>query len=352
MKLSDEQILTMNMPKGAGWFLDEHSDSKIKSKDFGIISEGCNDHARQLTTHVFKDESLFYEWFENSKLHAECDVPVILGMFYKNRVQRNMHLRYAGIDTRSTVLDQAPAIIWWVGTDVMNLETQYASGDSRYIEKLNHPNIIHLVESTATKEELSPYLDEMTILPLPAPVEYKPMPIPPSKKVAVYMPPGRKDFYGYNIIREVANELPKVTFIFYANQAVEADIAQPIDETTNCWDFGVLNRDDMTRLIADSTVCLRITEHDGVPLSILEFGMAGRQIIFNHQHIMPVNNYFEFDRDGNFKIEVERLAELVWKCVNVKEPDTQLSEKYYERYGHKRFLKKFKDIIARAKGRI
>lgn len=345
MKLTDEQIIESIAPKDAGWIV--NSDKIIKGRrDFGVISEGCDPHAFALCKYVFKDESLFYDYFRYEQLFAECFIPVIIGFFYKDRRQRDMHLRFARIDTRKAVNEQKPVIIWWVGTDIMNLKFQWEqAGDKRFVEKLNHPNIINVVETTAIKQELEPYIKNLHVCPITAPVEYDVMPIPPSKKVAVYLPPGRKEFYHYDLILEAAKQLPDVTFIFYASQEIEYDMSKLIEGTENCWNFGALDRDDMERLVADCRVYLRITEHDGLPLSILEFGMAGRHVIFNHADILKIGFHFP----GN---KSEELASVIQAAISIDKPEEALARHYKERYGHAVFLKKFNELLEIAKGRL
>lgn len=269
-----------------------------------------------------------------------------------------MHLRFAKVDTRKAVETQDPVIIFWVGTDIMNLESQWKYGcDERYVEKLNHPNIFHVAETAKTKEELSHYFDNITVIPIPPPVEYDVMPIPPSKKVAVYMPPGRKDFYNYGLIIEAARQLPDVTFIFYASQEIEPTMCEHAEGLPNAWNFGPLDRDDMERLVADCRVCLRITEHDGLPLSVLEFGMAGRHVIFNHLDIVkvgfhftwPVNPLTESRLEPNYAAD---LAKMISEAVTVDKPEEALSLHYKERYGHAVFMKKFNELLEIAKGRL
>ena len=344
----DKMIMEKAAPPDARWLSREHP-----ALDYGFISSGCEVHAKNLCEKVLKNKDLFYSWDMWKWFQKEVDLPIIIGFFCKSLRQRNQHLRFLSTNANGTA-EQRPAIVWWVGTDVMNFKDTYNFGDNTTVKKLLHRNIIHVADSVNLKKELAEFIPEerIRVVGIPVPVEYEVMPIPPIKKVAVYSPLQRADFYNQKLIIEAAKKLPHIHFIFYSNSDVRDQI-RIAPGTENCWFFGKLDQAEIERLIADCCLCIRLTKHDGLPLTVLEFGMAGRQIIFNHPDIIEVQWPFEVPKEiKTMKVAnktIEDLAEVIGKAVAIDKPDYEISARYKKAHGHEAFGKKFDNLLKKAK---
>ena len=349
MQLSHKQIVDMITPDDAEW------KRPVENRKFGIISQGAMGHAESLCKHVLEDESLYWKYTQWESFRKSVEIPVMLGMFYQDREQRNISLRCADLNIHPDNTYQRPMIIYWVGTDVMNLYSAYKMGDSNYVKALQHPNIIHVAVSRPLKEELEVFFDDVRYLPLPCPITYNPMPITPYKRVAIYIPRGRADFFYQEYISDIAKRFPDVDFLIYGSNRVKHE-AFLLFNADNVWDVGRMSRDEMERFIATISVYLRLTIHDGLPQSVQEFILAGRQVIFNHPDIMNVQYYIDLPEDFNsrhpdYENKLDEIEFLLKRALIEDVPDVTMAEAYRDTYSHEKFRDGFYQLIEEARSK-
>lgn len=195
----------------------------------------------------------------------------------------------------STVFDMAlkkkiPLIMNWVGTDVTKAVEAFNRGEFRkdYIERA-----IHFCEVNWIREEL------LTIGIHAEVVNFAVFEKQPSVragtnerlKVLSYIPEERSEFYGMSAFLNLAKNNPDVDFVIAGSLAKQY---APLPE--NLTALGWV--DNMDRLFAESDVCLRFPEHDGLSNFILEALANGKQVIYkyNYNHCIQAINESELQR--------------------------------------------------------
>lgn len=100
-------------------------------------------------------------------------------------------------------------------------------------------------------------------------------PFPPGFRVLTHLPEPRRAFYGEPRVYEVARAMPSVEFLVVG--AGNPNPAAPANVT-----FCGYVRDVSAR-IDDSTVLLRLPEHDGKSMLVLESLARGRHVVWTHE---------------------------------------------------------------------
>ena len=160
-----------------------------------------------------------------------------------------------------------PIIVVWVGSDVAAL--------ARTIVRGSHATALNLAVAPWLSEELkatgidAPYMPFIGVrIPArPAVAE------PGALRVLAYLPQGRADFYGRRDVYECASALPGISFEVVGNRAL--DSAAPPNVHFRGWV-------DSERLYENVDVLLRLPEHDGMSMMVLEALANARHVIWNH----------------------------------------------------------------------
>lgn len=163
-------------------------------------------------------------------------------------------------------------IIHWIGTDVLIQTNAFQSTG-----KIINSDVINLAVSKQLQEELKDIgIDSLYIPIVPANIPYPPAPPMPSEHaVMVYLPTGREKFYGWKQVKLLAGKNPQIPFYIVANNGVK----EPVSD--NIIFMGMLAHEDLTALYKKISILLRIPEHDGLPVMVLEAQGMGRKVIHN-----------------------------------------------------------------------
>lgn len=162
-------------------------------------------------------------------------------------------------------------IIHWIGTDV-SLLGQKSMNSLRAMKGLfKHMHILHLCECSWMQEELKELGIEAAILPLPISTDLKMSPLPERFSVGIYLPTGdatTDEKYCKQLMKDIIKTLPDVDFKIFGDRMPgkfehEEHLGWvPIQEA-----------------IDRCTINLRVTPHDGLPITPIEFLIAGREVI-------------------------------------------------------------------------
>ena len=186
-----------------------------------------------------------------------------------------------GMDWRLwTVLGLAgiPVVTHWLGSDVIHLRT---SGQRGWRGRLHRRcayrwATAHLADSAMLVEELRQMGIEASVVRLlPGRIEAAVEALPARPSVLSYWFDGlaRRNFYGGAIVLQLAREFPDIEFrILEATGKGEETIA-------NVRFLG--HHDDPTPFYSESSVLIRIPEHDSVSAMVLEMLARGRYVIYN-----------------------------------------------------------------------
>jgi len=178
----------------------------------------------------------------------------------------------SGIEGHMQVLHNAKKkIVHWIGTDIYQLG--HSLSVATWKELLGYfkkENIIHLAEADFTQKELKELGIRSKVVPLPPAKLYNPIPLPEKFTVGIYENP-TQSMYSEELMDHVARSLPDMDFKFFGNP-------QKKGKYNNVEHLGWV---DMDEWLPKLSCNLRITTHDGLSLTVLQFLTAGRNVVTN-----------------------------------------------------------------------
>jgi hypothetical protein len=214
-------------------------------------------------------------------------------------------------------------IVHWIGTDVHNATTSYKS---KFLVKRYHRLVdLNLAVSPALVRELGSIGITATQVPLPVFRLYKPQPLSADKKVLVYLPDSRNDFFRKPVIDKVVDSHPDLKFVILPNSG--ADYIGKENVTCIKW------ADDMEKILAETSIFIRLPMHDGLPNSVIEALSMGRHVVYSHE--FPYCEFAISAEEVNY--EIERLikqplnydgSDYVWKAFDKNKIKRSLVEVY------------------------
>ncbi len=165
---------------------------------------------------------------------------------------------------------RVPVIVIWAGTDYL-----LAAGNPFDLEVTKREVSLDLAGAPWLAEELRG---------IGVAAQYEPIigvnpasklaPLPKRFTVLTYLPEARRAFYGEERVYTIARALPEARFVVVGPGAAN------LDAPANVEFFGFVR--DMARVIDGSTVLLRLPEHDGPAMMVLESLSRGRHAIWTH----------------------------------------------------------------------
>ena len=171
---------------------------------------------------------------------------------------------------------QAKKALHWIGSDVMMMRGLPRQELEIIVNFYNNVFDEQLCECPHIQKELKDLGIKAKIVPIPTERLYKPLPLPKKPTVACYMPgSGMKEIYNPALMIAVAKAMPDIDFKFYGDPAETGK-----KKNVKCMGY-IDGQKAMDKFIADSSILVRITKHDGLPLSIPEFITAGRNVVTN-----------------------------------------------------------------------
>lgn len=228
---------------------------------------------------------LFEELFESDR-----DICIVSGteeadIFYRIWGWRLTRDRAEIARTFVQVLRGKKVVFHWIGTDVLR-----AMRTAHRQERLVNPKslIKRLASGFAKKKfthwavaswlqgELSTIGISSSVVPIVSPlVDAKPLPMPEQFTVLSYLPDFRPTFFGADIVYQLAELNPDVRFIIVAAQ--KSSINLPNVEVR-----GWVNHQTMDSIYKESSCLVRLAEHDGLALMVLESLARGRYVIWSY----------------------------------------------------------------------
>lgn len=174
-----------------------------------------------------------------------------------------------------------PVFVIWAGSDVTK-----AQNDPFGLEMIKQERFIHLSDGPWLVDELRELGIQAQYLPLTAvrsggPVKAFPLQF----RVLTYLPEPRRDFYGADLVYDVARAMPDVPFSVVGNG--DPDPAAP----PNVIFHGRVG--DMPDRIDESVVLLRHPQHDGKSMLVLEVLARARHVVWNYEfpHVRTARSY-------------------------------------------------------------
>jgi hypothetical protein len=213
----------------------------------------------------------------------------------------------------------------WIGTDVYNF-TKDIYG-YRYLSLIDK----HLVCSAPLQRELAEKKLFADILPIiPFNMDFAPISMPLEHAVLLYVPKGREEFYGIDLIEKTINYFKNLIFYIVANDN------RNVFYQNNVKVMGWLNTNEMEKLYHKISIVLRVPKHDGLSMLVIEALAKGKNVIYNYAH--PYVNFVTTYDD--IRIAIENILS--------KTPTINLEASNYinDTYNRKNFLNLFDKYIS------
>lgn len=189
-----------------------------------------------------------------------------------------------------TKLSGKKTICHWIGTDVLNVIS-----NKRYKlqARVMDPFIdIHFAGSETLVEELKSIGLRASWMPIiPKNIDVSFQPFPAKFTILSYLPDKRHEFYGSNTIYRLAKEFLDIRFL------IVGGTGEGQENLSNVEYLGW--QEDMELVYTQTTVLLRVPQHDGLSLMVLEALAHGRQVIYSNKfpHCYYAQNYDEVKKD-------------------------------------------------------
>jgi glycosyltransferase involved in cell wall biosynthesis len=164
-----------------------------------------------------------------------------------------------------------PVIVIWAGTDVV-----LACEDPGLLEVIKQYGFINVAVAEWLVEELRELgIDARYACVASAGVPADPAPLPMQFRVISYLPEPKRSFYGEKEVYAVARAFPDVPFTIAGKGAPNPGAPRNVEFVGHV--------DDMPQWLDKSTVLLRLPEHDGKSMLVIEALARGRHVIWNYE---------------------------------------------------------------------
>ena len=176
-------------------------------------------------------------------------------------------------------------VFHWVGTDLITAKDLYDKG-------MHNPGFItypvHLTDSPWFVDALKEMEISARFVPLKGfDKAYDAKEFPADFTVLCYIPQNRPEFYGIELLRQIAEQLPDVRFNLVGIDSYKEML--PPNMHLNGW------VDNMQEWIQNSVVCLRLPKSDGLSFFVLESLAMQRYVAYNKDFIY--SDYCNFAED-------------------------------------------------------
>ena len=155
-------------------------------------------------------------------------------------------------------------------------------------------------------------------MPIPPSETYQPMPLPKEFTVGIYDP--NSEMYNKELMLEIKRACPDIKFYFFGD---------PNKKGTDH-----LGWIDLKEWMPKFSCNLRVTVHDGLPLTPLQFLMAGRNVVYNY----PLKGAVECTKSRESIVKALREAQ--------KRPLSHEISKYWQKeLNHNKFKKTIRGLM-------
>lgn len=218
-------------------------------------------------------------------------------------------------------------VVHWIGTDVLRIREDYYRNPRRI-----NAECVNLSDAEWMVDELKEIgIDASVMHIVPEDISFSCPPMPKEHAVLSYIPSHRADFYGMDLFRYLAENLPKVNFYIVAN-----DGKNDVDGLPNITYKGWVDSEKMRAIMTESTVLFRYPQHDGFSRMVMEALAAGRKVVYKYHYphvVTPASDKYE-----------DILAAL--KSILAEEPsvDYEASEYIKTELSREKMLARYKEL--------
>jgi glycosyltransferase involved in cell wall biosynthesis len=186
-------------------------------------------------------------------------------------------------------MSQAKKLVHFIGSDILTLRKLPLERLNQVIKFLKTCDGV-FAELPATQKELKAFGIEADVVPFPPRKWYDEAPKPKKKAIAVYLPKDNDEFYfrhlflGYEKKKGLIHAMPDVDFHVFGNPL---EIGPKNADNYKNWG----RVEDVGKIIDSTNAIIRLTPHDGLPISIAEWISAGRNAMTTVK--MPYAEHFD-----------------------------------------------------------
>lgn len=340
-----EPTYSAEVPKAGGLSYDSHANwierveqikkkHKIPINDVCVVSLGAQPHAKRIAKILGAD----FRVAPQIKPHKYKAI-YLIGFYVGDGSSAIAHSQvFKGCEK------ECKKVVHWIGTDILQLMSAcykvcYADM-KQLIDVLNE--CINLTEFEQAQNEMLAIGMKTDLLVPPIEGDYQVTPLPKKPVVAVYAAntPTAKQIYNLDFMQDVIRACPDIDFLLFGGGLQEF---KPINVKNVGWC-------DIKEVIKQSSILMRVTYHDGLPVTPMEWRMCGRDAIASVQ--MP---FVHFAGSGvitpdNYAEKKEKMVRLLRDVVKAQKKegvkDVQKAREYYMNLtSPKKFIKDFKRII-------
>lgn len=245
---------------------------------------------------------------------------LLQGFFMRNEQQYRGH-----IEVFNNSGEDCKRVIQWLGSDVNDLANLTWEQNRTMVRILTQKKAItkHICNAPWLEEKLKEMGIDVETVYAPLDVsEWDIKPLPEEFTVGIYFTDGQPDVYHLSYMINLARNMPDVKFLFFGGYGSYFPSCKNMKYCG--WEK------DMQDLIKDCSLLLRITTHDGFPLSPVEFLLSGRQVIINRE--MKYMNSIKLQPDKqewiNQRMDLVKLIRTLQKTP-LSEAVVQKAKKHY-----------------------
>jgi len=213
-----------------------------------------------------KDKFLFYNTYYNKFDKLK---------FYLQAPFTDLFISMNGVSDKSGSLEKAfktgkPIVMQWMGTDILLAHERSKKNAlfTKYLDKATH-----FVDAPWMKNELNNLGLNAILVPFKW-TEIRKEVLPYGRvQVATYIPESRSEFYGWKSVLKLATAFPDIPFfVMGAN-----DLHGIIPENVRL--LGWIDEKEFKRKLEQSAIFLRLPEHDGYSVSVMEALASGCEVL-------------------------------------------------------------------------
>lgn len=178
-------------------------------------------------------------------------------------------------------------VMHWIGTDVLGLY------NSKFKFILNICVNLHLACSKKICDELKINGIVADVIPIvPIDMNFSISKVPQKHGILFYLPDNREEFYGLKFLKFLVKKFPNNDYYVVGNKNYDFSFAK------NIHNLGKLSLKDMDSLYDKISILVRIPEHDGLSMMLLEALMRGKNVIYCYDFPYAVKaiNLVELER--------------------------------------------------------
>lgn len=207
-------------------------------------------------------------------------------------------------------------VINWIGTDVFQLRELKFNQTKQFVKALNQNIDHHFCNCPWLRQELLECgINAETVYQPMDLSDYNIAPLPEEPTVGIYFTESNP-MHNIEFLIDVASAMPDIRFKFFGGF-----VEMPAEK--NVQYVGRIK--NMPEFIKTCTMNVRVTVHDGFPMTPVQFAMMGRQCITNSD--MPyMHRYSEEISDRNYLNAKAVLINMIRAVIKMKRPEKELNE--------------------------